>query len=85
MVKLVDFWSVSERTATHHFLNKGGDYFTGNLLNIDRRFPKGCVCAPQDSWLYHLSVAVGTTVGRFGTEFEQLVGKLLQLDGDPGE
>lgn len=39
----------------------------------------------QDSWLYHLSVAAGTTVGKVGTEFEQLVGKLFQLDGDPSE
>ncbi|XP_030603638.1 pleckstrin homology domain-containing family H member 2 isoform X2 [Archocentrus centrarchus] len=37
----------------------------------------------KDSWLYHLSVAAGTTVGKVGTEFEQLVGKLFQLDGDP--
>uniref|UniRef100_A0AAQ5YVJ5 Pleckstrin homology domain containing, family H (with MyTH4 domain) member 2 n=1 Tax=Amphiprion ocellaris TaxID=80972 RepID=A0AAQ5YVJ5_AMPOC len=36
----------------------------------------------KDSWLYHLSVAAGTTVGKVGTEFEQLVGKLFQLDGD---
>uniref|UniRef100_A0A8C4EIY1 Pleckstrin homology domain containing, family H (with MyTH4 domain) member 2 n=1 Tax=Dicentrarchus labrax TaxID=13489 RepID=A0A8C4EIY1_DICLA len=37
----------------------------------------------KDSWLYHLSVAAGSTVGKVGTEFEQLVGKLFQLDGDP--
>uniref|UniRef100_A0A3P8UK39 Pleckstrin homology, MyTH4 and FERM domain containing H2 n=1 Tax=Cynoglossus semilaevis TaxID=244447 RepID=A0A3P8UK39_CYNSE len=37
----------------------------------------------KDAWLYHLSVAAGTTVGDVGTEFEQLVGKLFQLDGDP--
>lgn len=30
-------------------------------------------------------MAVGTTVGKFGTEFEQLVGKLFQMDGDPSE
>ncbi|KAG7511976.1 pleckstrin-likey domain-containing family H member 2 [Solea senegalensis] len=36
----------------------------------------------KDTWLYHLSVAAGTTVGKVGTEFEQLVGKLFQLDGD---
>lgn len=41
--------------------------------------------ALQDTWLYHLSVAAGTTVGKVGTEFEQLVGKLFQLDGDPSE
>ncbi|XP_053292949.1 pleckstrin homology domain-containing family H member 2 [Pleuronectes platessa] len=37
----------------------------------------------KDSWLYHLSVAAGTTVGQVGTEFEQLVGKLFHVDGDP--
>ncbi|XP_023818940.1 pleckstrin homology domain-containing family H member 2 isoform X2 [Oryzias latipes] len=37
----------------------------------------------KESWLYHLSVAAGTTVGKVGTEFEQLVGKLFQEDGDP--
>lgn len=39
----------------------------------------------QDSWLYHLSVAAGSAAGKVGTEFEQLVGKLFQLDGDPSE
>ncbi|XP_034040743.1 pleckstrin homology domain-containing family H member 2 [Thalassophryne amazonica] len=37
----------------------------------------------KDSWLYHLSVAAGITMGKVGTEFEQLVGKLFQIDGDP--
>ncbi|XP_034537477.1 pleckstrin homology domain-containing family H member 2 [Notolabrus celidotus] len=37
----------------------------------------------KDSWLFHLSVAAGTSVGTVGTDFEQLVGKLFQLDGDP--
>ncbi|XP_075903426.1 pleckstrin homology domain-containing family H member 2 isoform X2 [Nelusetta ayraudi] len=37
----------------------------------------------KESWLYHLSVAAGTTLGKVGTEFEQLVGKLYQQDGDP--
>ncbi|KAK3573997.1 hypothetical protein QTP86_034367, partial [Hemibagrus guttatus] len=36
------------------------------------------------AWLYHLSVAAGTNVGQVGTEFEQLVGRLLSVDGDPG-
>lgn len=36
----------------------------------------------KDAWLYHLSVAAGSMVGKVGTEFEQLVGKLFQLDGD---
>uniref|UniRef100_A0A8D3EA18 Pleckstrin homology, MyTH4 and FERM domain containing H2 n=1 Tax=Scophthalmus maximus TaxID=52904 RepID=A0A8D3EA18_SCOMX len=37
----------------------------------------------KDAWRYHLSVAAGAAVGKVGTEFEQLVGKLFQLDGDP--
>uniref|UniRef100_A0A4W5M5Q1 Pleckstrin homology, MyTH4 and FERM domain containing H2 n=1 Tax=Hucho hucho TaxID=62062 RepID=A0A4W5M5Q1_9TELE len=37
----------------------------------------------KEAWLYHLSVAVGTTVGKVGTEFEQLVGKLLNVEGEP--
>uniref|UniRef100_A0A3B4B0W8 Uncharacterized protein n=1 Tax=Periophthalmus magnuspinnatus TaxID=409849 RepID=A0A3B4B0W8_9GOBI len=37
----------------------------------------------KDAWLYHLSVAAGSMIGKVGTEFEQLVGKLFQLDGDP--
>ncbi|KAK7901514.1 hypothetical protein WMY93_018283 [Mugilogobius chulae] len=36
----------------------------------------------KDAWLYHLSVAAGSMIGKVGTEFEQLVGKLFQLDGD---
>uniref|UniRef100_A0AAR2LSD8 Pleckstrin homology domain containing, family H (with MyTH4 domain) member 2 n=1 Tax=Pygocentrus nattereri TaxID=42514 RepID=A0AAR2LSD8_PYGNA len=36
------------------------------------------------AWLYHLSVAAGANMGTVGTEFEQLVGKLLAVDGDPG-
>ncbi|KAJ8418449.1 hypothetical protein AAFF_G00141580 [Aldrovandia affinis] len=38
----------------------------------------------KEAWLYHLSVAAGTTTGQVGTEFEQLVGKLLHAEGDPG-
>ncbi|XP_036402517.1 pleckstrin homology domain-containing family H member 2 [Megalops cyprinoides] len=38
----------------------------------------------KEAWLYHLSVAAGTTAGQVGTEFEQLVGKLLHVEGDPG-
>ncbi|XP_057198599.1 pleckstrin homology domain-containing family H member 2-like isoform X2 [Triplophysa rosa] len=38
----------------------------------------------KTAWLYHLSVAAGTAVGQVGTEFEQLVAKLLNVDGDPG-
>ncbi|XP_048061581.1 LOW QUALITY PROTEIN: pleckstrin homology domain-containing family H member 2 [Megalobrama amblycephala] len=38
----------------------------------------------KTAWFYHLSVAAGTAVGQVGTEFEQLVGKLLNMQGDPG-
>ncbi|KAL7890262.1 hypothetical protein AOLI_G00025200 [Acnodon oligacanthus] len=36
------------------------------------------------AWRYHLSVAAGANLGTVGTEFEQLVGKLLNVDGEPG-
>lgn len=40
----------------------------------------------QDTWLYHLAVAAGSS-GSFkvGTEYEQLIGQLLDAEGDPGE
>ncbi|KAM9847591.1 pleckstrin homology domain-containing family H member 2 [Aulostomus maculatus] len=57
-------------TITIHPQEQGPTY-----LLIENRHEK-------DSWLYHLSVAAGTMVGKVGTEFEQLVGKLFQLDGD---
>ncbi|XP_061083918.1 pleckstrin homology domain-containing family H member 2 [Conger conger] len=38
----------------------------------------------KEAWLYHLSVAAGCKGGQVGTEFEQLVGKLLQVEGEPG-
>ncbi|XP_035255457.1 pleckstrin homology domain-containing family H member 2 [Anguilla anguilla] len=38
----------------------------------------------KEAWLYHLSVASGSAGGQVGTEFEQLVGNLLQVEGDPG-
>ncbi|RXM99213.1 Pleckstrin homology domain-containing family H member 2 [Acipenser ruthenus] len=39
----------------------------------------------KDTWLYHLTVAAGSTTVAVGTEFEQLVGKLLNVEGDPGK
>lgn len=40
----------------------------------------------QDTWLYHLSVAAGSSATlKVGTEYEQLIGKLLDAEGDPGE
>ncbi|XP_053568260.1 pleckstrin homology domain-containing family H member 2 [Bombina bombina] len=36
----------------------------------------------KDTWHYHLTVAAGITSVNVGTEFEQLVCKLLTLDGD---
>ncbi|XP_041107363.1 pleckstrin homology domain-containing family H member 2 [Polyodon spathula] len=38
----------------------------------------------KDTWLYHLTVAAGSTTVAVGTEFEQLVGKLLNVEGDTG-
>uniref|UniRef100_A0A8C4SVK3 Pleckstrin homology, MyTH4 and FERM domain containing H2 n=1 Tax=Erpetoichthys calabaricus TaxID=27687 RepID=A0A8C4SVK3_ERPCA len=37
----------------------------------------------KDAWLYHLSVSAGTTGSSVGTEFEQLVSKLISVEGDP--
>lgn len=40
----------------------------------------------QDTWLYHLTVAAGSCASfKVGTEYEQLIGKLLDAEGDPGE
>ncbi|TRY91773.1 hypothetical protein DNTS_023736 [Danionella cerebrum] len=37
----------------------------------------------KDTWLYHLTVAGGSCASlRVGTEYEQLIGKLLDMDGD---
>lgn len=47
---------------------------------------KVCFCPLQDTWLYHLAVAAGSS-GSFkvGTEYEQLIGQLLDAEGDPGQ
>lgn len=40
----------------------------------------------QDTWLYHLNVAAGSSAMlKVGTECEQLIGKLMDVEGDPGE
>ncbi|XP_043931003.1 pleckstrin homology domain-containing family H member 2 [Protopterus annectens] len=36
----------------------------------------------KDTWLYHLTIAAGSTTVNVGTEFEQFVGKLLNVEGD---
>ncbi|XP_068195586.1 pleckstrin homology domain-containing family H member 1 [Antennarius striatus] len=37
----------------------------------------------KDTWLYHLTVAAGSSATfKVGTEYEQLIGKLLDADGD---
>ncbi|XP_041132638.1 pleckstrin homology domain-containing family H member 1-like isoform X2 [Polyodon spathula] len=39
----------------------------------------------KDTWLYHLTVAAGSSGGsKVGTEYEQLIDKLLDQEGDPG-
>lgn len=36
--------------------------------------------------MYHLTVAAGSSATfKVGTEYEQLIGKLLDAEGDPGE
>ncbi|XP_061481371.1 pleckstrin homology domain-containing family H member 2 isoform X2 [Rhineura floridana] len=37
----------------------------------------------KGTWLYHLTVAAGSTNINVGTEFEQLVCKLLNIEGEP--
>ncbi|KAL1783830.1 pleckstrin-likey domain-containing family H member 2 [Sigmodon hispidus] len=37
----------------------------------------------KDTWLYHLTVAAGSNNVNVGSEFEQLVCKLLNIEGDP--
>ncbi|TKS86950.1 Pleckstrin -like proteiny domain-containing family H member 1 [Collichthys lucidus] len=40
----------------------------------------------KDTWLYHLTVAAGSSATfKVGTEYEQLIGKLLDAEGDPGQ
>ncbi|XP_058595402.1 pleckstrin homology domain-containing family H member 1 isoform X5 [Neofelis nebulosa] len=37
----------------------------------------------KDTWLYHLTVAAGGSSARVGTAYEQLIGKLMDGEGDP--
>ncbi|XP_053241297.1 pleckstrin homology domain-containing family H member 1 isoform X2 [Podarcis raffonei] len=37
----------------------------------------------KDTWLYHLTVAAGSSSAKAGTAYEQLIGKLLDAEGDP--
>lgn len=38
----------------------------------------------QDSWLYHLTVVSGAGPNA-GTQYEQLVQKLMEVEGDPSK
>ncbi|XP_021103127.1 pleckstrin homology domain-containing family H member 1 isoform X2 [Heterocephalus glaber] len=37
----------------------------------------------KDTWLYHLTVVAGGSSGKVGTAYEQLIGKLMDGEGDP--
>ncbi|XP_054987136.1 pleckstrin homology domain-containing family H member 1 [Sorex araneus] len=37
----------------------------------------------KDTWLYHLTVAAGGSCAKVGTTYEQLIGKLMDVEGDP--
>ncbi|NWH34142.1 PKHH1 protein, partial [Chloropsis hardwickii] len=37
----------------------------------------------KNTWLYHLTVAAGSSNATVGTSYEQLIGKLLDAEGDP--
>lgn len=39
-------------------------------------------CREKDSWMYQLTVASGGGSGSVGTNYEQLISKLMQADGD---
>lgn len=39
----------------------------------------------QDTWLYHLTVAAGGSSAKVGTVYEQLIGKLMDGEGNPGK
>lgn len=56
------------------------------LTSLRRFWVHVSVFSPtQDTWLYHLTVAAGSCATfRVGTECEQLIGKLLDAEGDPG-
>ena len=41
-------------------------------------------CILQDSWLYHITVAAGGGTGNVGTEFEQIISRLLEQEGETG-
>ncbi|KAJ8308071.1 hypothetical protein KUTeg_012945 [Tegillarca granosa] len=36
----------------------------------------------KETWLYHLTVAAGGGMGNVGTEYEQLIAKVMEIDGD---
>ncbi|XP_036591199.1 pleckstrin homology domain-containing family H member 1 [Trichosurus vulpecula] len=38
----------------------------------------------KDAWLYHLTVVAGSNSAKVGTTYEQLIGKLMDEEGDPG-
>ncbi|XP_043844302.1 pleckstrin homology domain-containing family H member 1 [Dromiciops gliroides] len=38
----------------------------------------------KDTWLYHLTVVAGSSSAKVGTAYEQLIGKLMDEEGDPG-
>ena len=38
----------------------------------------------QDTWLYHLLVASGGGSSDTGTEYERLISKLMDVEGEPG-
>ncbi|XP_048339958.1 pleckstrin homology domain-containing family H member 1 isoform X2 [Sphaerodactylus townsendi] len=37
----------------------------------------------KDTWLYHLTVAAGSSSAKVGSAYEQVIGKLLDAEGDP--
>ncbi|XP_059374013.1 pleckstrin homology domain-containing family H member 2-like [Carassius carassius] len=60
--------------------------YTLSIQSVSQDLTYLLIDSPHEktAWLFHLSVAAGTAGGEVGTEFEQLVGKLHSIEGDPG-
>lgn len=53
-------------------------------LRGENQFDFWCLFC-KDSWLYHLTVAAGGGTGNVGTEYEQLIAKVMEANGDPSK
>jgi hypothetical protein len=58
--------------------------FTPIFLKLNQRYVHVLheLVFSQDAWLYHLTIVSGKGPSA-GTQFEQLIHKLMEVDGDP--